>query len=46
MCAAPGQSSNQAFNTMDTNAFSLEQRLQQLRSAGVHSVFAQFTDIL
>ena len=31
---------------MKTSVFSLEQRLQQLRSAGVHSVFAQFTDIL
>lgn len=31
---------------METKPFSLEQRLQELRSAGVHSVFAQFTDIL
>ncbi len=31
---------------MTTTAFSLEQRVQHLRSAGVHSVFAQFTDIL
>jgi glutamine synthetase len=32
--------------TMKTTVFSLDERLQQLRSAGVHSVFAQFTDLL
>lgn len=33
-------------HNMETQAFSLEQRLQELQSARVHSVFAQFTDIL
>ena len=41
----PGHS-QPGCNNMETNPFSLEQRLQELHSAGVHSVFAQFTDIL
>lgn len=31
---------------MSNSSFSLEERLQQLRAQGVHSVLAQFTDIL
>ena len=34
------------MHTMSNPLFSLEERLQQLRAQGVHSVLAQFTDIL
>jgi glutamine synthetase len=34
------------MQTMSNPLFSLEERLQQLRAQGVHSVLAQFTDIL